>query len=237
MRSLINEMERKYGFPQAFGCVDGTHIAISQPLENSHDYLCYKMKYSLNVQGICDHTVVFMNVDIRWPGSVNDAKVFANSNVNHALRENLLPQGYRQLLPGTEKVPLIILGDPAYPLLPYCMKEFASTHNNGQVVFNNLLRSARNTIERAFGRLKMRWQILDKKKLENVPEMVYACFVLHNFCELNDVSCDNEPQSPDEVHAHGDNDPDQIFAVNTAEGEHVRDTICEYINEHAYPDL
>ena len=57
------------------------------------------------------------------------------------------------------------------------MKEFASTQNNGQVVFNYLLRSARNTIERAFGRLKMRWQILDKKislKLENVPEMVYA---------------------------------------------------------------
>ena len=165
MRSLINEMERKYGLPQAFGCVDGTYIAISQPLENPHDYWCYKMKYSLNVQGICDHRGVFMNVDIRWPGSVNDAKVFSNSTVNHALRENLLPQGYRQLLSGTDKVPPIILGDPAYPLLPYCMKEFASTHNNGQVVFNNLLRNARNKIERAFGRLKMRWQINWTRKL------------------------------------------------------------------------
>ena len=109
------------------------------------------MKYSLNVQGICKHTVFFMNVDISWPGSVNDPKVIANSNVNHALRENLLPQGYRQLLPGTDKVTPIILGDPAHPLLPYWMKEFASTHNNGEVLFNNWLRSARNTIERAFG--------------------------------------------------------------------------------------
>ena len=82
MRELIVKFESRHGFPQAFGCVDGTHITIVQPLENSHDYFSYKMKYTLNVQGICDYQGRFIDVDCRWPGSVHDAKVFSNANIN-----------------------------------------------------------------------------------------------------------------------------------------------------------
>ena len=52
---IVTEMENKFGFPQAFGCVDGTHIPILSPNENPHDYFCYKMKYTLNVQALCDY--------------------------------------------------------------------------------------------------------------------------------------------------------------------------------------
>ena len=40
------------------------------------------------------------------------------------------------------------------------MKEFASARTNEEAIFNNMLRSATNPIECAFGRLKARWQIL-----------------------------------------------------------------------------
>lgn len=69
----------------------------------------------------------------------------------------------------------LLLGDPAYTLLPYRMKGLPSTSTNDQVVFNNLLRSSRNPMECAFGRLKARWQILNRRvdlKLEHVPELV-----------------------------------------------------------------
>ena len=46
----------------------------------------------------------------------------------------------------------ISFGD--HPLVPFCMKEFEHCSNNEQVIFNNMLRSARNPIECAFGRLK-----------------------------------------------------------------------------------
>lgn len=38
MAELITGMENKYEFPQGFGCIDGTHVAIKQPTENPHDY-------------------------------------------------------------------------------------------------------------------------------------------------------------------------------------------------------
>lgn len=54
MGQLLKKMEDKFGFPQAFGCIDGTHIPIKQPSDNAHDFFSYKMKYTINVQGVCD---------------------------------------------------------------------------------------------------------------------------------------------------------------------------------------
>ena len=146
MQRKIAEFEVMFGMFQAFGCIDGTHIPILRPEDNSQDYFCYKMFFSLNVQAICDSRGLFMDVDCRWPGCVHDAKVFANSRVNEKLQNGSLPVTYQQLIPGCTKVGSYLIGDPAYPLTPYCMKEYDSCTINAQVVFNNMLRSARNPI-------------------------------------------------------------------------------------------
>ena len=89
---------------------------------------------------------------------------------------------------------MLLLGDPAYPLLPHVMKEYATCTDNGQFVFNQMLRDARNAIECAYGRLKTRWQILTlpiKFKLQDVPLIILACFVLHNWCEQHKVGIDD----------------------------------------------
>ena len=238
MRQEIGQMENKYGFPQAFGCVDGTHIHITQPSENPYDYFSYKMKYTLNVQAVCSWRGLFLNVDARWPGSVHDGRVFANSKISTLLREQKMPMVYQEIFVGYDKVPPILLGDPAYPLLPFCMKEYPSPQSNEEVIFNNMLRSARNPIECAFGRLKAQWQILNKRidmQLTSVPEIVYACFVLHNFCQIQAVNIDDEvvqQQIAHDMATQPNTVADCLHSCNTAEGAQVRNIITRMYREH-----
>jgi len=76
----------RFGFPNVIGCIDGTHIPIKQPTENPHDYFSYKLCYTLNCQAICDAYGKFLNVEVKWPGSVHDARVFANSTSKMVLQ-------------------------------------------------------------------------------------------------------------------------------------------------------
>ena len=119
MVRLLNEMEDRFGFLQTFGCVDGTHMAIKQPSDNPHNFFSYKMKYTINVQGVCDNSELFLDVDVRWPGSLHDAKVFSYSRIDRTLHEREFLMMYKRMVPGYDKVPVLLLGDPTYPLLPF----------------------------------------------------------------------------------------------------------------------
>ena len=107
----------------------------------------YKQKYTIYAQAVCFWKGMFIDIEVKWPGSVHNGRVFGNSKVNRLLREEKMPMMYKEFLPGYDKIPVTLIGDPAYPLLPYCMKEFASPNNNEEVIFNDMLRSARNSIE------------------------------------------------------------------------------------------
>ena len=118
--TISNVYKAKFGMVQAFGCIDGTHVPIKRPVKDPQDYYCYKGFYLLLQRYI-------YGLDCRWPGSVHDAKVFAKSSISHKLREQQLPQTFQMLIPGLDKIPNYLIGDPAYPVTPYCMKEFEKT--------------------------------------------------------------------------------------------------------------
>lgn len=96
----------------------------------------------------------FMDNQCRWLESVYDSKLFAKSSSSMKMRKGALalPQNFQNLFPGSEKISNYLIGDPTY-----CIKECNHCSNNGLVVFN-MLRSARNPIECAFGRMKDSWE-------------------------------------------------------------------------------
>ena len=52
--------------------------------------------------------------------------MFSTSNLFQSLRNGTIPQCRKVIVDGQPEVPICILGDPAYPLFPYLMKEFAN---------------------------------------------------------------------------------------------------------------
>ena len=57
---------------------------------------------------------------------MHDVRIFANSKLNWMLRNEVIPVSKWQILDSEDPLPVFLLGDPAYPLMPYIMKEYAA---------------------------------------------------------------------------------------------------------------
>ena len=120
------------------------------------------------------------------------------------------------------------------------MREYSKCKLNDEVVFNAMVRSACNSVECAFGQLKANWQVLTKKmdfKLEKISTIIYASFVLHNFCERHSVYI-NEEQVKTQLELLKTNEnqlknlADPIFSCIAGEGEVIRKALTDFIKEN-----
>lgn len=165
----------RYGLENVIGAIDGCHIPIKKPVAHGIDYFNRKKFYSVVLQGICKHNLMFTDVDVRWPGSVHDARVFRTSEI--------YPRGSQLCAPD-----FYIIGDAAYPCKNWVMTPFI---NNGhltqaQIYFNTQLSKTRVKIENTFALLKGRFrrlkELLDMNDIANINRTILACCVLHNIC-------------------------------------------------------
>ena len=124
LQRIVNGFSTKWGFPQCIGAIDGSHIPIIAPKENPLDYYNRKGYHSVVLQALVDHEYKFMDVYVGWPGSVYDARVLANSRLYQKCESGTFLPAWQQTLCGTN-IPLLILGDPAYPLKVWLMKPFS----------------------------------------------------------------------------------------------------------------
>ena len=99
-------------------------------------------------------------------------------------------------------------------------------------LFNNRLSHARITVEHAFGHLKGRWRCLRTKlaiHVSEVPELVGACCILHNICQVHGEGFDNQWL---EENNQFDSPTDPSPGITSSHGDRVRSAITQYFKDH-----
>ncbi|XP_063238822.1 putative nuclease HARBI1 [Bacillus rossius redtenbacheri] len=170
----IRSNQRKFydlgEFPGVTGCIDCTHICISNPGGQFPELYRNRKQYmSLNVQVVAGPNLEIMDIVTRWPGSTHDARIFSNSRV--------MVRFENQGLPG------ILLGDNGYPQLPFLYTPVLVPTTAAEIRYNLAHRRTRNIVERLFGVWKRRFACLGQKlrtKLATSNKVILACAVLHN---------------------------------------------------------
>uniref|UniRef100_A0A8C8SFE4 DDE Tnp4 domain-containing protein n=1 Tax=Pelusios castaneus TaxID=367368 RepID=A0A8C8SFE4_9SAUR len=173
------------GFPNCGGAIDGTHIPILAPDHLGTAYINRKGYFSMVLQALVDHKGCFTDINIGWSGKVQDACIFRNSGLFKKMQAGTFFPDQKINL-GDVEMPIVILGDPAYPLLPWLMKPYTGHLDSDKECFNNRLSRCRMVVDCAFERLKGRWRsLLTRLDLceKNIPTVISACCVLHNLCE------------------------------------------------------
>lgn len=166
-------------FPFACGAIDCIQIPIWQPsLPNRQTYVNRNSEFSYNVQAVCDDRLLFRHVWVGPPGSAADAQILADSQFS-AGAAITIPQNYH------------LLGDAGYPLHLWLMTPYKHGHGRRlteeQQKWNKELSFTRSSIERAFGLVKDRWQLLRNlqvRKQESIRELIRCAFILHNYVEI-----------------------------------------------------
>lgn len=186
--ALAEVVEKSTGMIQIFGAIDGTHIAVLPPTNGYRDFVNRKGWPSIVMQGIVDCNYLFRDITIKHPGSVHDATVLKDSNIFKQCNDQI-PKNCR-IFSGCS-IPLMLAGDPAYPLLSWLLKGYTGALTPEEESFNTYLSSARICVENAFGRLKARWRVLLKRAdidYKFMPSVAHSCVILHN---INETSKDH----------------------------------------------
>ena len=115
------------------------------------------------------------------------------------------------------------------------MKEYANGGSTQrEQYFGFRLCGARNVIECSFGRLKARFAALKKDtdiNLDDLPLVIYSCFVLHNFCEENkDSVCEELVRTVVSEERRSQPSAGSVTPSNECEGKRARRVLTKYLD-------
>ena len=180
---------REYGdlwnFGFCLGALDGKHIMIRKPACSGSQFFNYKHFFPIVLLAVVDAQYRFLFCDVGSQGRCSDAGVFAESDLNVALQDNILNIPDKSKLPGTDIMfPYCLIADEAFPLREYLLKPYPQRNlTKAQRIFNYRISRARRCVENAFGIMANRFRVFLSAiclRPEKVDAIVLASCALHN---------------------------------------------------------
>jgi hypothetical protein len=234
LRNVVEGFHTRWNFSQCCQAIDGTHIPIIATKSHHTDYYDRKGFHSVIMQAVVDFNYKFTNINVGHAGKHHDAHVFHESSLFEKANSGELLPRWTENIDNTQ-VPLFLIGDPAYPLMPWLMKAYPGKRlTEEQKLFNYRLSRARMTIECTFGRLKGRWRCLLKRldnNVQSVSGIVSACSTLHNVCEVHgDCFDDQWLEGVEEGNMRDNQDQNDQNASTDSKG--IRSAITKWLKEN-----
>ncbi|RXN03404.1 nuclease HARBI1 [Labeo rohita] len=88
------QLARSPAFSRAVGAIDGCHIRIKPPANNSHCYYNRKLFHSIQLQAITDHRGKFLDIFVGYPGEPVQNPVQARFNSKHSRAWNIIERAF-----------------------------------------------------------------------------------------------------------------------------------------------
>ncbi|KAJ3602710.1 hypothetical protein NHX12_030459 [Muraenolepis orangiensis] len=161
------------GIPRVIGLVDGTLIPIANPSMRDQAFISRKGYAAINVQVVVDSMGVFLDLVARWPGSIHDSFLWANSVVGQHAEQGIFGQS-------------LFLGDSGYPLRTYLFTPVANPTTQAERAYNTAHIRTRCVVERTIGVWKQRFRCIHRSAggLRLQPQRCCAVLIvtamLHN---------------------------------------------------------
>lgn len=176
------KFQRKAGFPNIKGIIDGTLVHINAPHNDEPVYVSRHNKHAINLILVSGPNHEFFYASAKFPGSFHDSRCVQSSSLWQSWEIN----GWR---PGNDDRS-IILGDSAYPLTSWLITPVIRVANrtarleNAIEVYLRKQRQTRFMVECAIGILKHQFYCLRYgfrfTEPRRICAAIYACVTLHN---------------------------------------------------------
>ena len=102
------------------GAIDCTHVELESPGGIDAERFRYrKGRFSLNVQTVADSDLFIQHVVARWPGSVHDSTILANSSLFETMQTPLFRRYH-------------LLGDSGYPCHGYILTPLGQPNSEAE---------------------------------------------------------------------------------------------------------
>jgi hypothetical protein len=147
-------------------------------------------KPTLILEAACDYNLWFWHASFGYPGSMNDINVFNLSPLLDAFLTGMFAENEKEEVPFVvdEEVfsMLFFLVDGIYPPYSRFVGSIQQPVTEKETVFSKWQEAKRKDIERAFGVLQGKFQVLARPilliNLDLIAELVSTCLILHNMC-------------------------------------------------------
>lgn len=201
--AIAKEMEinEKRGFKGMLGSIDCTHWEWKNcPMPWQGQFQDRNGHRSVVAEAIAGHDMFFWHVFVGCPGSMNDINIMGVSDLSTTYMKSAAATT-RFTVGDTEFEGAYFLADGIYPNYAYLMKTISNPTNPKEKLFAKHQEGVRKDVERAFGRLLIKWHILNCAAqswfLENVKKIWRACFILHNMTirDNDDTGYDSDAEA------------------------------------------